>query len=210
MNKIDNNVLLNLEEANDILRFVKRIYTGRFDGVFIEEGDEFAYYPQELKITIARQFDEDEEEAVLNILRHVNKEFNADFDLDLRTVSVQALLHEMGHHIDFDGKILTNRIDEYLEDNWYCRTIFNELSTEFSNKVDAFNDRLRDLNPFDIDNDEELRFELAEKELELREFNDYLDTAYRMIPSEYAADEFSARIFMTYIKPYKKNNYQVF
>ena len=210
MNKIDNNTLLSLEEANNILKFVKRIYTGRVDGVFIEEGDEFAYYPQELKITIARQFNEDDEEAVLDILRHVNKEFGADFDINLRTVSVQALLHEMGHHIDFDGKIFTNRIDEYLEDNWYHRAMFNELSQEFSNRVDEFNDRLRDLDPFEIDNNEELRFELAEKEVELREFNDYLDLAYRMIPSEYAADEFSARVYMSRLRPYKRNNYQVF
>ena len=209
MLKVDNNKLITLEEAQNILKFAKRIYTGRFDGVTIELSDEFAYYPNQLKITIAEEFaDEAEENTVLDILKHVNNEFNADFDINLRSVSIQALLHEMGHHIDFDGKMFTGQFDDYMEENCFCRAIFSDLSKEFSNRVDDYYERLLDLS-IEEKEDEEIIFEMKEKEIELVEFEKFLDDSYRRIPAEYAADEFSARFFMTYLRGYKKCNYQV-
>ena len=202
---MDNNKLINLEEARNILKFAKRIYRA-LDGVTVEYGNIFAYYPNELRITIPEEFHDTD--LGMSILSHVNREFNATFEYNLREMSIQAFCHEMGHHMDYEGKIFTNRIYDYMEADDYNRGLFQEACKEFANKVNDFYDKLDEYNMDPEDNDE-LGFELEMKQIELEKEDEALDILYRLIPTEYAADEFSARFFMTYLKPYKKCNYNV-
>ena len=116
MNK---NGIITLSEAERILQFAKRIYP-LLNGVFIEYGNEFAYYPNEFKITIPEEFVE--EHTGMKILKHVNEEFGATFEYNLREMSIQALLHECGHHMDFEGKIFVETccfgsLDSIITDN---------------------------------------------------------------------------------------------
>ena len=199
------NYLINLDEARNILQYAKRIYP-LLNSVEVLYGDTFAYYPNDLVITIPEYF-EDEEQG-MRILKHVNKEFNATFEYNLREMSIQALLHECGHHMDFEGKIMTNQIEDYLKADDYNRKLFRDVSQEFSNKVDDFFDELEKYNAMEEQN-EEIEFALEEKQLELEKEDKAIDTLYRLIPTEYAADEFSARFFMTYLRGYRGCDYNV-
>ena len=204
-----NNQIINLEEARNILKFAKRIYPA-LNGLTVEYGDVFAYYPNDFVITIPAFFED--VETGMFILEHVNKEFNATFDYNLREMSIQALLHECGHHIDFEGKIMTQRINEYLEYDNYNRELFEEMSVVFSCKVDDYLDQLREIDEMEEfygEIAENVQFELEQKQIELEMDNKELDYMYRMLPTEYAADKFSARFFMTYLRPYKKCNYNI-
>ena len=202
---MDNKKLISLEEARNILKFAKRIYRA-LDGVTVEYGDTFAYYPNELVITIPEEFPE--EEQGMRILEHVNKEFNATFEYNLREMSIQALCHEMGHHMDFEGKYMTCKLDDYLEADDYNRQLFQEACAAFSNKVNDYFAELEEYQAME-EVDEELEFILERKEIELKKEDEAIDTLYRLIPTEYAADEFSERFFMTYLRGYKKCNYNV-
>lgn len=202
---MDNNKLINLVEAENILRFAKRIYPA-LNGVEIEYGDAFAYYPNALVITIPEEF-EDEEQG-MNILKHVNEEFGATFEYNLREMSIQALLHECGHHIDFEGKIFTKRIEEYLMADEYNRGIFRQVTIDFDDRVKAFIDEYEAYAATD-EVDEDYELVLEQKQLELQLDDRDIDELYRMIPTEYAADEFSARFFMTYLRGYRACNFDI-
>ena len=200
------NQLINIEEARNILKFAKRIYR-TLDGVEIEYGDAFAYYPNELIITIPESFDDVEQG--MNILKHVNEEFNATFEYNLREMSIQALCHEMGHHIDFEGKIMTQRIEDYMMADCMNRQIYENVCKSFRNKVNDYFDRLEAYEAYEeVDEDIELAFE--NERIELQFEDEEIDKLYRMIPTEYAADEFSARFFMTYLRGYKRCNYELY
>ena len=203
---MDNNKIINLEEARNILKFAKRIYRA-LDGVYVEYGEGFAYYPNELKITIPREFRE-EETTMMMILEHINKEFNAEFEYTMREMSIHAFGHEIGHHMDFEGKIMTQQIDAYLMADDYNRHLYDNACKEFKNKVDNYLFGLEQYKSLNA-HDEEIEFMLEEKRIELIQEDKALDILYRLIPSEYAADEFSARFFMTYLKPYRQCNYNV-
>jgi hypothetical protein len=144
----------------------------------------------------------------MKILKHVNEEFGATFEYNLREMSIQALLHECGHHMDFEGKIFTQQIDEYMMYDNYNRHMYEEVIHEFNDKAREFVERLEEYEASD-ERDEEIEFALEEKRIQLEFEDEELDTLYRMIPTEYAADKFSARFFMTYLRPYKKCNYNV-
>ena len=202
---MNNNKIITLPEAERILQFAKRIYP-LLNGVYVEYGDSFAYYPNEFKITIPEEFDD--EQAGMKILEHVNKEFDAEFKYNLREMSIQALLHECGHHMDFEGKIFTQQIDEYMMYDNYNRHIYEEVIDEFNDKARAYVEQLEEYEASD-ERDEEIEFVLEEKRIQLEFEDDELDELYRTIPTEYAADEFSARFFMTYLRPYKKCNYSL-
>ena len=196
---------MTLEEAGRILQFAKRIYP-LLNGVYIEYGDTFAYYPNEFKITIPKKFED--VEAGMNILEHINEEFNADFEYNIKSIYLNALLHECGHHLDFEGKIMTNQIEGYMEADYINRGIYEDINKEFSNKVNDYFERLEQYEALDVV-DRDIEFELEQKRIELAQEDYEIDMLYRMIPTEYAADEFSARFFMTYLRPYKKCNYDV-
>ena len=202
---MNNNRIITLPEAERILQFAKRIYP-LLNGVYVEYGDTFAYYPNEFKITIPEEFDD--EHTGMKILKYVNEEFNATFEYNLREMSIQALLHECGHHMDFEGKIFTQRIEEYLMADDYNRHMYEEIIHEFNNKARAFVEQLEEYEASD-ERDEEIEFTLETKRIQLEFEDDELDELYRTIPTEYAADEFSARFFMTYLRPYKKCNYNI-
>ena len=202
---MNNNRIITLPEAERILQFAKRIYP-LLNGVYIEYGDVFAYYPNEFKITIPEEFNE--EHIGMKILKHVNEEFGATFEYNLREMSIQALLHECGHHIDFEGKVFTQQIDEYMMYDNYNRHIYEEVILEFNDKARAYVEQLEEYEASD-ERDEEIEFALEEKRIQLEFEDNELDELYRTIPTEYAADEFSARFFMTYLRPYKRCNYNL-
>jgi hypothetical protein len=202
---MNNNRIITLPEAERILQFAKRIYP-LLNGVYVEYGDSFAYYPNEFKITIPEEFDD--EQAGMKILEHVNEEFGATFEYNLREMSIQALLHECGHHMDFEGKIFTQRIDEYMMNDNYNRHIYEEVIHEFNDRARDYVEQLEEYEASD-ERDEEIEFALETKRIQLEFEDEELDELYRTIPTEYAADEFSARFFMTYLRPYKKCNYNV-
>jgi hypothetical protein len=202
---MDNNKLINLEEARNILNFAKRVRP-LLNGLTVEYGDVFAYYPSELKITIPEEFDD--VEVGMNILEHVNEEFGAEFKYNLREMSIQALLHECGHHLDFEGKIMTNQIEGYMEADCINRGIYEDINKQFSNKVNAYLERLEQYEALDVV-DRDIEFELEQNRIELAQEDYEIDMLYRMIPTEYAADEFSARFFMTYLRGYRACNFDI-
>lgn len=202
---MNNNRIITLPEAERILQFAKRIYP-LLNGVYVEYGDTFAYYPNEFKIIIPEEFNDIEQG--MNILKHVNKEFNATFEYNLREMSIQALCHEMGHHMDFEGKFMTNRLEDYLLADNKNRQIYDNICSSFGNKVRDYFDRLEEYEAYEVV-DRDIEFELEQKRIELQFEDNEIDKLYRMIPTEYAADEFSARFFMTYLRSYKKCNYNL-
>lgn len=202
---MNNNRIITLSEAERILQFAKRIYP-LLNGVYVEYGDTFAYYPNEFKITIPLEFDD--EQTGMKILKHVNEKFGATFEYNLREMSIQALLHECGHHMDFEGKIFTQQIDEYMMADNYNRHIYEEIIQDFNSRAREFVERLEEYESLDVV-DRDIEFELEQNKIQLEFEDDELDALYRMIPTEYAADEFSARFFMTYLRPYKKCNYSL-
>lgn len=202
---MNNNRIITLSEAERILQFAKRIYP-LLNGVYVEYGDAFAYYPNEFKITIPEEFDD--EQVGMKILKHVNEEFGATFEYNLREMSIQALLHECGHHMDFEGKIFTQQIEEYMMCDDYNRHMYEEVIQDFNSRTREFVEQLEEYEASD-ERDEEIEFALEIKRIQLEFEDDELDSLYRTIPTEYAADEFSARFFMTYLRPYKKCNYSL-
>lgn len=202
---MDNNKLINLEEARNILNYAKRVRP-LLNGLTVEYGDVFAYYPNEFKITIPKVFDD--VEVGMNILEHVNEEFGAEFEFNLREMSIQALLHECGHHLDFEGKIMTNQIEGYLEADCINRGIYEDINKQFSNKVNDYFERLEQYEALDVV-DRDVEFELEQNRIELAQEDYEIDMLYRMIPTEYAADEFSARFFMTYLRGYRACNFDI-
>lgn len=196
---------MTLEEAEKILQFAKRIYP-LLNGIRIEYGDTFAYYPNEFKITIPEEFDD--VQAGYKILKYVNEEFNADFEYNIKGIYLNALLHECGHHMDFEGKIFTKQIEEYMMYDDYSRCMFEEAVHEFNDRARTYVKQLEKYESLDVV-DRDIEFELEEKRIQLEFEDDELDTLYRTIPTEYAADKFSARFFMTYLRPYRKCNYNV-
>ena len=202
---MNNNSIITLPEAERILQFAKRIYP-LLNGVYVEYGDSFAYYPNEFRITIPEEFND--ERVGMKILKHVNEEFGATFEYNLREMSIQALLHECGHHMDFEGKIFTQQIDEYMMCDNYNRHLYEEVIHEFNDKARAYVEQLEEYEASD-ERDEEIEFVLETKRIQLEFEDNELDELYRTIPTEYAADEFSARFFMTYLRPYKACNYNL-
>ena len=200
-----NNRIINLSEAERILQFAKRIYP-LLNGIYVEYGDVFAYYPNEFKITIPEEFDD--EQVGMKILKHVNEEFDAAFEYNLREMSIQALLHECGHHMDFEGKKFTQQIEEYMMADNYNRCIYEDIVQDFNSRAREFVERLEEYESLDVV-DRDIEFELEQNIIKLDFEDEELDYLYRMIPTEHAADEFSARFFMTYLRPYKKCNYNI-
>jgi hypothetical protein len=144
----------------------------------------------------------------MNILEHVNEEFGAEFKYNLREMSIQALLHECGHHLDFEGKIMTNQIEGYMKADCINRGIYEDINKQFSNKVNAYLERLEQYEALDVV-DRDIEFELEQNRIELAQEDYEIDMLYRMIPTEYAADEFSARFFMTYLRGYRACNFDI-
>ena len=202
---MNNNTLITLEEARNILKFAKRIYRV-LDGVTVEYGEVFSYYPNQLLIEIPKEFPDID--TGMSILKYVNEEFNAEFEYNLRDLSIQAFCHEMGHHIDFEGKYMTQRIEEYMMADHYNRGLYSDICNEFAMKARAFTVILEQYEAED-EVDEELELVLEENRIALVYEDQELDMLYRMIPTEYAADEFSARFFMTYLRGYRQCNYNV-
>ena len=94
-----------------------------------------------------------------------------------------------------------------LYDN-YNRHLYEEVIHDFNNRTRAYVEQLEEYEASD-ERDEEIEFTLEEKRIQLEFEDNELDELYRTIPTEYAADEFSARFFMTYLRPYRACNYNL-
>ena len=203
-----NNKPINIEEARNILKFAKRIYRA-LDGVTVRYGRVFAYYPNELVIEIPRRISEEDQETMIEILKYSNEEFNTDFEYNIRESSIHAFCHEIGHHMDFEGKYMTNSLEEYLMADHYNRDLYDSFCNEFAMKAQAFATILDQYEAED-EVDEELELVFEQNRIELIYEDEELDLLYRAIPTEYAADEFSARFFMTYLRAYRQCNYEIY
>ena len=199
---------INLEEAKNILKFAKRIYKS-LNGVTVEYGDSFAYYPNRLVIEIPKEISYEDELAMLEIVEYANAKFNADFELNIRECSLHAFCHEMGHHINFEGMAMTNRIEDYVMADSYNRYLYESYCEEFKERTLEYYDEIDEYESSGEFN-EEIEFVLEQKRIDLIYEDKKLDYLYRQIPTEYAADEFSARFFMAYLKAYRKCNYELY
>lgn len=217
VDKNNMNEMITLEEAETILTMAKRIYP-QLNGLTVEEGEEFAYWhfnnkKQPHYITIPDEpFDDRMKEVSDFIIGHVNEEFNSNISNSLKAKTINAFCHEIGHALDrangerLDPDFCDNMDEEY--ENFY----------EFANDCYAY---LESIQP----GSEEFSYDIAEElvlaaldtdeEIDDDEMDDLLwesfwhahdeimkelDTAYRMIPAEYRADEFSAYFMNTHLR----------
>jgi hypothetical protein len=218
INKSNMNEMITLEEAETILTMAKRVYP-QLNGLTVIEGEEFAYWhynKEENKphyITIPfMPFDERMEEVSDFIIGHVNKEFNSNISNSLKAKTVNAFCHEIGHALD---RANGERLDPYFVDN---------MDEEYENFYEYANDcymYLDSIQPgseeFSLELAEELVYAAMDTDEEIdddemydllweRFYNEHdtimkdLDLAYRMIPAEYRADEFSAYFMNTHLR----------
>jgi hypothetical protein len=218
INKNNMNEMITLEEAETILTMAKRVYP-QLNGLTVIEGEEFAYWHHNKEqckphyITIPfMPFDEEMEAVSDFIIGHVNKEFDSNISNSLKAKTVNAFCHEIGHALD---RANGERLDPYFVDN---------MDEEYENFYEQANDYYMYLEAIQPGS-ENFSYELAEElvyaaidtdeEIEDDEMDDLLwesfwkthdeimkelDLAYRMIPAEYRADEFSAYFMNTHLR----------
>lgn len=218
INKNNMNEMITLEEAETILTMAKRIYP-QLNGLTVTEGEEFAYWHHNEErneshhITIPfMPFDERMESVSDFIIGHVNKEFNSNISNSLKAKTVNAFCHEIGHALD---KVNGERLNPYYKDD------MDEEYEDFYEQANDYYMYLEAIQP----GSENFSYELAEElvyaaidtdeEIDDDEMDDLLwecfwhahdeimkelDLAYRMIPAEYRADEFSAYFMNTHLR----------
>lgn len=191
------NKIITLEEAEIILEGVKNLFPGIIDDVYIVENPAgYAYnrseeggkwidiYPERTDLLYR---------VGLKIIKHINNEFKSNFAQNLKTITINAFCHEIGHAIDFEIHKMLN--DETYEDD--AEEQYNYFFIESSN----YYDELADFENYAYANDidvEHVQLDAWRKHLEERE--EELDRKYRMIITEYAADKFSAEFMNAYMK----------
>lgn len=196
--------VVTMEEANEILTMAKRLYPGFLDGVFLEysSGGYAYYHDKDENLRIIELIDKDEEddfslekldETGKKILKYVNSEFNANFALNLKTQTIHAICHEIGHAIDFAK-------NDFLENYRYEEEIRYEYNYFYS-QVDEFKYEIKSLYDFmdeyGIEENEEF---IDNWKREIDKMEDQLDYDYRQITSEYKADEFATFFMKTYLR----------
>ena len=204
------NEIVTLEEANDILAMAKRLYSGILDGIYIEYDDNgYAFcriYDDDgsLGARHIQIFETPNDELIEvgeKILKYVNEEFDANLAINLKTISIHALCHEIGHAIDF-------RMKEILQNEDYEDEV-NEEYNYFYNAVQGYYEEMDALAEYMYDNEITVADESVEKWMQdLDAYKDYLDYSYRQITTEYAADKFSCHFIKTHLRyiPYLFNN----
>ena len=207
INNKDKNEMITIEEAQDILNMAKRLYPGQLSGVYIEEDMDFALC-RDLNLGIRKitipllTFDDGEYYEEYNIenfveigekvINHINKEFGCNFEPNIKTMCIHAVCHEIGHTIDFYTQ-------EYLGNNNYEEYCDKEYRAYYDNAhiyyqaVDDLNDYIEE---YGIDVDHEVIKSMTD---DIREIENRLDHAYRLLTPEKHADEFGAYFMNTYL-----------
>ena len=218
VNKNNMNEMITLEEAETILVMAKRIYP-QLNGLTVVEGEEFAYWHYKNEcgkspfITIPFEpFDERMEEISDFIIGHVNEEFNSNISNSLKAKTINAFCHEIGHALD---RTNGERLDPYFNDDMEEEY---ENFYEYANDCYMYLDSIKpDHEDFSLELAEELVYAAIDTDEEIDDdemydllwehfWNEYdvimkdLDKAYRMIPAEYRADEFSAYFMNTHLR----------
>lgn len=217
INKNNMNEMITLEEAETILAMAKRIYP-QLNGLTVTEGEEFAYWHFNSKkqphyITIPDEpFDEKMETVSDFIIGHVNEEFNSNISNSLKAKTINAFCHEIGHAVD---RANGERLDPYFIDDMEEGY---ENFYEYANECYIYLDSIRpDSDEFSPELAEELVYAAMDTDEEIdddemydllweRFWNEHdevmkvLDRAYRMIPAEHKADEFSAYFMNTHLR----------
>ena len=197
LNNVNMNEIITLEEAEMILREAKRLYPGIIDDVFVvEHPSGYAYCRTndgERYISIFPYCDDELPEIGLRIIKHINKEFNSEFAQNLKTITINAFCHEIGHAIDFEMHKMLG--DDYYEED------ADEEYQYFYEDVSAYYAEYDDFEDYALRNDLALNdIALAEWKYDLEQQKAELDHSYRMITTEYAADKFSAYFMNTYMR----------
>ena len=230
LNNVDMNELITYDEANEILKEAKRIYP-QLNGLEIYTEESFSYCRDEYGhyVTIPPQYNKDEIADIGHkILSYINKEFDSNFALNLKTISINAFCHELGHCIVFANKKCNPEYEEDcdkqyeafydkaynyrdtiddLEYEIYCLIREEEDSHSYDDEEDE--DIILDLEDLETacDDDQEkfdYQAQIDEYQNEIDSLMNELDNDYRHIISEYHADEFSAEFMNVYMRHIKQ------
>ena len=163
---INNNKCITIEEAKEILEKVKEMYPEVFERVNIRQGNSFMYSETFKRVYIADTFEEYTNLQVYGAIDHINKTYGLKIERNIRNASIQALLHELGHHKDYLEKRETGTYREYREREQNEREEYEKIARRYYNE------------------EESISIEKARE----------IDMMYREIISEANADKFSAEI----------------
>ena len=162
MNKYDR--CINIEEAKEILEKVKEMYPGIFEKVNIRQSTNFMYSETFKRVYIAETFEEYTESQTYGVIDHINNKYGLKIERNIRNASIQALLHELGHHKDYLEKREAGTYREYKEKEQREREEYEEIALRYYNGE------------------------------EVKKTAQEINKMYREIVSEAEADKFSAEI----------------
>lgn len=229
LNNVDMNELITYDEACEILKEAKRIYP-QLNGIEVYTEDTFSYCRDEYGhyVTIPPQFNKDEIADIgYKILSYINREFDSNFALNLKTISINAFCHELGHCIDFANQKHNPDYEEDCDDQYRAfydkaydyRDTISDLEYEIYclTHDDDWDDE-EDVEDVDIIldlevletacDDEQKKFDyqaqIEKYQNKIDSLVDELDNDYRQITSEYHADRFSAKFMNIYMRHIKQ------
>ena len=226
LNNVDMNELITYDEACEILKEAKRIYP-QLSGIEIYTEDTFSYCRDEYGhyVTIPPQFNKDEIADIgYKILSYINKEFDSNFALNLKTISINAFCHELGHCIDFANQKHNPDYEKDCDDQYRAfydkaynyRDTIDDLEYEIYCLIREEEDshsyedeeELEDLETACDDETKENGYDYQADidycQSKIDSLMDELDNDYRHITSEYHADEFSAEFMNIYMRHIKQ------
>lgn len=226
LNNVDMNELITYDEACEILKEAKRIYP-QLSGIEVYTEDTFSYCRDEYGhyVTIPPQFNKDEIADIgYKILSYINKEFDSNFALNLKTISINAFCHELGHCIDFANQKHNPDYEKDCDDQYRAfydkaynyRDTIDDLEYEIYCLSTGINDFEEDEEDVILDledletacDDETIKFDyqanIESLQDEIDSLMDELDNDYRQITSEYHADRFSAKFMNIYMRHIKQ------
>jgi hypothetical protein len=194
--------VITMEEAYDILNMAKRLYPGFLDGVFIDYGESFAYYHDKdeniqcIELVDVNDYDFSETELRTSsekILTYINSEFDTNFAMNLKTMTIHAICHEIGHAIDFAK-------NDFLQNYNYEKGIRHEYDFFYS-QANAFRKEILELDKYMREHDiEENKDFIDNWKKNIDKMENELDYDYRQITSEYEADKFAAYFMKTHLR----------
>lgn len=227
LNNVDMNELITYDEACEILKEAKRIYP-QLSGIEVYTEDTFSYCRDEYGhyVTIPPQFNKDEIADIgYKILSYINKEFDSNFALNLKTISINAFCHELGHCIDFANQ---KHNPDYEEDCDAQYRAFYEKAYDYRDTIDDLEYEIyclmrekEDSHNYEDEEDEDIILDLETAcddetikfdyqadidncQSKIDSLMDELDNDYRQITSEYHADRFSAKFMNIYMRHIKQ------
>ena len=203
---VDMNKCITIEEAERILAIVKRYYPGVFDGLEIRYGDYYCYNDREHIVYIEEYIYCEDMRQAEYIIDHINKEYGLNLAKNMRTISIQAFLHELGHAADLMYHKAQGRYEMYVEQEEIERMEFDTKKYAYFRMRNEC-EELREEAHFNPDltkeEREKLMSEADEIEIEMERVEHELDREYRLIITEVAADKFSADLLKGMFRNYK-------